>query len=163
VFDGKIDETEYQRVFASFEQDRPDALIVSEFSVHFTNRATIVELAAKHRLPTMYTWRDFVEIGGLMAYSPDFSEVGRSAGHQMGQILNGTNPGDIPYNQVAHYELSSTSRPQNRSTLNFRQRCLAAQTLSSNEGHFRNCEGLRMVAHDGGAARTGAATRCAGR
>ncbi len=106
VFDGKIDETEYQRVFSAFEQDRPDALIVSEFSVHFTNRATIVELAAKHRIPAMYAFRDFVEIGGLMAYSPDFSEVGRSAGQQMGQVLNGTNPGDIPYNQVIHYELA---------------------------------------------------------
>jgi ABC-type uncharacterized transport system substrate-binding protein len=106
VFDGKIDEVEYQRVFSAFEQDRPDALIVSEFSVHFTNRATIVELAAKHRLPAMYAYRDFVEIGGLIAYSPDFSEVGRSVGHQMGQILNGTNPGDIPYNQVTHYELA---------------------------------------------------------
>jgi putative tryptophan/tyrosine transport system substrate-binding protein len=105
VFDGKIDETEYQRVFSAFEQDRPDALIVSKFSVHFTNRATIVELAAKQRLPAIYAFRDFVEIGGLMAYAPDFSEVGRSAGHQMAQILNGTNPGDIPYNQVTHYEL----------------------------------------------------------
>jgi putative tryptophan/tyrosine transport system substrate-binding protein len=106
VFDGKIDETEYQRVFSAFAQDRPDALIVSEFSVHFTNRATIVELAAKYRLPALYAYTDFVQIGGLMAYSPDFSEVGRSAGHQMGQILNGTNPGDIPYDQVAHYELA---------------------------------------------------------
>jgi ABC-type uncharacterized transport system substrate-binding protein len=106
IFDGNIDEQEYQRVFSAFDQDKPDALIVSEFSVHFTNRATIVELVAKHRLPAMYAYRDFVEIGGLMAYSPDFSEVGRSAGHQMGQILNGTNPGDIPYNQVTHYELA---------------------------------------------------------
>jgi len=106
VFDGKIDETEYQRVFSAFEQDRPDALIVSEFSVHFTNRATIVELAAKHRLPAIYAFRDFVEIGGLMAYSPDFPEVGRSVGHQMDQILSGTNPRDIPYNQVTHYELA---------------------------------------------------------
>jgi putative tryptophan/tyrosine transport system substrate-binding protein len=54
----------------------------------------------------MYAFRDFVEIGGLMAYSPDFAEVGRSAGHQMGQVLDGTKPGDIPYNQVTHYELA---------------------------------------------------------
>ena len=106
VFDGKIDAAEYQRVFSAFEQNRPDALIVSELSVHFTNRATIVELAAKHRLPAIYAFRDFVEIGGLMAYSPDFPEVGRSVGHQMGQILSGTNPRDIPYNQVTHYELA---------------------------------------------------------
>jgi putative ABC transport system substrate-binding protein len=105
-FDGKIDEAEYQRVFAAFEQDRPDALIVSDSPVNFTNRVTIVELVAKHRLPAMYPFRDFVEVGGLMSYSPDLEEMGRSIGYQMGQILNGTNPGDIPYNQVTHYELA---------------------------------------------------------
>jgi len=106
VFEGKINETEYQRVFEGFEQDRPDALIVSESSVHFTNRATIVELAGKHRFPTLYTWRDFVEIGGLIAYSFDLAEMGRSIGSQIGQILSGTNPGDIPFNRATRYELA---------------------------------------------------------
>ena len=106
VFDEKIDEAAYQRVFAAFEQNRPDALMVSKFPVHFTNRVTIVELAAKHRYPTLYTWRDFVEIGGLMAYSPDLEELGRSCGYQIGQILNGINPGDIPFSQVARHELA---------------------------------------------------------
>jgi putative tryptophan/tyrosine transport system substrate-binding protein len=41
-----------------------------------------------------------------MAYSPDLAELGRSLGYQMGKILNGTNPGDIPFNQVTHYELA---------------------------------------------------------
>jgi ABC-type uncharacterized transport system substrate-binding protein len=105
-FDGRIDEAEYQRVFAAFEQDRPDALMVAEYNVHLVNAATIVELAAKHRLPAMYTFKDFVEIGGLMAHSPDREEMGRSIGYQIGQILNGTNPGDIPYSLVSHYELA---------------------------------------------------------
>jgi putative tryptophan/tyrosine transport system substrate-binding protein len=106
VFDGNIDEAEYQRVFAAFEQDRPHALMVMEIGVHLTHRVTIVELAAKHRLPAMYPFREFVEIGGLMSYSPDLEEMGRSTGYQIGQILKGTNPGDIPFNQVAHYELA---------------------------------------------------------
>jgi putative ABC transport system substrate-binding protein len=105
TFDGRIDEVAYQRVFAAFEHDRPDALIVADYPVHFANRVTIVELAAKYRLPVMYTWRDFVEIGGLMAYSFDLVELGRSIGYQIGQILNGTNPGDIPFNQITRYEL----------------------------------------------------------
>jgi putative ABC transport system substrate-binding protein len=106
VFDGKIDEVEYQRAFAAFEQDRPDAIMVAEYAVHLTNRVTIVGLAAKYRLPAMYTIRGSVEIGGLMAYSFDFEEVGRSSGHQMGQILKGTNPEDIPFNQITRLELS---------------------------------------------------------
>jgi putative tryptophan/tyrosine transport system substrate-binding protein len=106
VFDGKIDEAAYQRVFSAFEQHRPDALIATEYSVHLTNRATIVELAAKHRLPAMYPFREFVEVGGLMSYSPDLEEIGRSSGYQMGQILNGTNPGDIPFIQVTRLYLT---------------------------------------------------------
>jgi putative tryptophan/tyrosine transport system substrate-binding protein len=105
-FDGTINAAEYERVFAAFEQDRPDALMVGEYTVHLVNAVTIVELAAKHRLPALYTVKDFVEIGGLIAYSPDREELGRSTGYQMGQILNGTNPGDIPYNLVSHYELA---------------------------------------------------------
>jgi putative tryptophan/tyrosine transport system substrate-binding protein len=106
VFDGKTDEAQYQRVFASLEQDRPDALIVSDASVHLTYRVTIVELAAKHRLPAMYSFREFVEVGGLISYSPDVEELGRSTGYQMGQILNGTNPGDIPFNLGTRFELA---------------------------------------------------------
>jgi putative tryptophan/tyrosine transport system substrate-binding protein len=106
VFDGKFDEAEYQRVFASLEQDRPDAFIVLSYPVHFTNRVTIVGLAAKHRLPAMYPYREFVEVGGLMSYSSDLTELLRSTGNQIGQILNGSNPGDIPFSQVTRYELS---------------------------------------------------------
>jgi len=106
TLEGKIDEAVYQRVFAAFEQDGPDALILSDHIVHLVNAVTIVGLAAKHRLPTMYAWREFVEIGGLMSYATDLVELGRSAGSQIGQILNGTNPGDIPFNQATHYELA---------------------------------------------------------
>jgi putative ABC transport system substrate-binding protein len=106
VLEGTIDETVYRRVFATFEQDKPDALLLTESPIHFTNRATIIELAEKHRLPAMYTWREFVEIGGLMSYTFDLDELGRSNGYQIGQILNGTNPGDIPYNQLTRLELS---------------------------------------------------------
>jgi putative ABC transport system substrate-binding protein len=103
---GKIDKAEYQRVFAAFEQDRPDALMVPGSGVHLTNAVTIVELAAEHRLPAMYTYREFVEAGGLMSYAFDLVELGRSCGYQTGQILNGTNPGDIPFNQVARFDLA---------------------------------------------------------
>jgi putative ABC transport system substrate-binding protein len=106
VFEGKIGDSDYQRVFANFEQDRPDAFVVLSYPVHATHRVTIVELAAKHRLPAMYPYREFVEVGGLMAYSSDLTELFRSTGNQIGQILNGTNPRDIPFNQVTRYELS---------------------------------------------------------
>src|SRR4029077_17463172 len=71
LLDTTFNDAEYQRVFTSMEQDRADALMVSEEAEHIANRATIVELAAKGRIPTIYPIREFVEAGGLMAYSID--------------------------------------------------------------------------------------------
>jgi putative tryptophan/tyrosine transport system substrate-binding protein len=80
--------------------------MVTESPVHFTNRATIIELAAKHRFPVMYTWREFVDDGGLIAYSFDTEELGRTSGYQVAQIFRGTNPGDVPFIQVTRLVLA---------------------------------------------------------
>jgi putative tryptophan/tyrosine transport system substrate-binding protein len=105
-FDEKIDAAAYKRVFAAFEQDRPDGLLVADNSIHASNGGTIIELAAKHRLPTMYPHRTYVELVELMAYSSDSVEMFRSCAHQIGQILKGTNPGDIPFEQLARFQLA---------------------------------------------------------
>ena len=101
-----FNEAEYQRVFRSMEQDRADALMVSEDAEHVTNRATIVELAAKGRIPTIYPFREFVEVGGLMAYSVDLADIYRRVANLIDKILKGANPGDIPFYQPTKYELS---------------------------------------------------------
>jgi putative ABC transport system substrate-binding protein len=103
---GAFNEAEYQRVFRSMEQDRADALMVSDEAENFTNRATIVELAAKGRIPTIYPLRDFVEAGGLMAYSPDQAEIYRHLANLIDKIFRGANPGDIPFYQPTKFELS---------------------------------------------------------
>jgi len=74
---GAFNEAEYQRVFRSMEQDRADALLVSDEAEHAPNNATIVELAAKGRIPAIYPFREFVEVGGLMAYSIDQADMYR--------------------------------------------------------------------------------------
>ena len=99
-------EAEYQRVFRSMEQDRADALMLSDEPEHLTYRTTIVELAAKGRIPAIYTNRDFVEAGGLMAYSPDLTDIFRRAADVIDTILRGANPGNIPFYQPAKFELS---------------------------------------------------------
>ena len=101
-----FNEAEYQRVFRSMEQDRADALMVSEDAEHVTNRATIVELAAKGRILTIYPFREFVEVGGLMAYSVDLADIYRRVANLIDKILKGANPGDIPFYQPTKYELS---------------------------------------------------------
>ena len=101
-----FNEAEYQRVFRSMEQDRADALMVSDEPEHVTNRATIVELAAKGRIPAIYPFREFVEVGGLMAYSIDLADMYRRLANLIDKILRGANPGDIPFYRPTKFELS---------------------------------------------------------
>jgi putative tryptophan/tyrosine transport system substrate-binding protein len=101
-----FNEAEYQRVFRSMEQDRADALMVSDEAEHAPNTATIVELGAKGRIPTVYPFREFVEAGGLMAYSIDQAEIYRRLANLIDKILRGANPGDIPFYQPTKFELS---------------------------------------------------------
>ena len=103
---GAFNEAEYQRVFRSMEQDRADGLMVSDEPEHGTYRATIVEWAAKGRFPAIYPVRDFVEAGGLMAYSPDLADSFRRVANLIEKILRGANPGDIPFYQPTKFELS---------------------------------------------------------
>ena len=106
LLDGKIDADTYRRLFNSFVETKPDALLISESAINAVNSATLIELAAKYRLPAMYTWREHAENGGLMSHSFDLEELGRSSGFQMGQILSGVNPGDIPFIQVTRLYLT---------------------------------------------------------
>jgi putative ABC transport system substrate-binding protein len=103
---GAFNEAEYQRVFRSMEQDRADALLVSDEAEHAPNNATIVELAAKDRLPAIYPFHEFVEVGGLMAYSIDQADVLSRLAKLTDKILRGANPGDIPFDRPIKFELS---------------------------------------------------------
>jgi putative ABC transport system substrate-binding protein len=102
---GALQEAEYRRVFAAMSLDRLDALIVSAAEESFTNRRVIVELAEKARLPAIYAWPEYVELGGLMAYASDVPEIYRHAARQIDQILKGAKPRDIPFYQATKYEL----------------------------------------------------------
>jgi putative ABC transport system substrate-binding protein len=96
--------SEYQRVFAEMAQDRPDAIIVQSIGDLFAYRQLIVELVEKSRLPAIYPWREYVELGGLMAYASDFRELGRRMADDVHEILNGAKPGDIPIYQPTKFE-----------------------------------------------------------
>jgi len=97
--------SEYQRVFAEIAPERPDAIIVHDIGDLVPYRQLIVELVEKSRLPAMYGWRDYVAVGGLMAYEADLSEARRRMADDVHQILNGTKPGDIPIYQATKFAL----------------------------------------------------------
>jgi putative ABC transport system substrate-binding protein len=100
-----INEVAYNRVFTSMQQDHVDALVVSSDPEHLSNRVLIVELAAKTRIAAMYPFREFVEIGGLLAYSIDLRDTFRRIANVVATILKGANPGDIPFFQQTKFEL----------------------------------------------------------
>jgi len=61
-----------------------------------SQRERIVELAARHRVPAIYNWREAVAAGGLMSYAPNISDAYHQAGLYAGGILKGEKPGDLP-------------------------------------------------------------------
>ncbi len=106
LVDGIIDEAQYRRVFAAMEQDRVDGLMLFDAADTFTHRRLLVELAARSRIPAIYTYREFVELGGLMAYSFDLADIYRRVAEQIDKILKGANPGEIPIYQTTRFELA---------------------------------------------------------
>ena len=97
--------SEIEGVFAAMGQQRPDAVLVSGEGDLYAHRQLIVELAEKNRLPAMCPYRDYVDAGGLMAYTVDLAELLRRMANDVHQILNGAKPGDIPIYQPTKFEL----------------------------------------------------------
>ncbi|MFL6796438.1 MAG: ABC transporter substrate-binding protein [Xanthobacteraceae bacterium] len=94
---------EVDDAFAGFAGERPDALFVGPFSPE--RRVQLSLLAAVHKIPASYPWRDFVEAGGLMSYGPNLKDAYRQAGAYAGRILKGAKPGDMPIMQTSKFEL----------------------------------------------------------
>jgi putative ABC transport system substrate-binding protein len=70
-----------------------------------TQRKLIVERAAAHQLPIMYETREFVELGGLVSYGTDFTDLFRQAAGYIAEILNGAKPAQLPIQQATKFEL----------------------------------------------------------
>jgi putative ABC transport system substrate-binding protein len=97
-------ESAVETAFAALVQQRADALLIGN-DVFLTNRREqIVALAARHAVPTIYSFRSFAESGGLMSYSTNLVEVYRQIGHYVGRILKGEKPADLPVVQPTKFE-----------------------------------------------------------
>jgi putative ABC transport system substrate-binding protein len=100
-----VGEAQIRRSFADLTQQQVDAAIIDESGSFLAHRALLVELAGKHRLPVIYPYRDYVDLGGLMAYAPDLGELAQRLANDVHQILNGAKPGDIPFYQPNKFRL----------------------------------------------------------
>jgi putative ABC transport system substrate-binding protein len=91
--------------FAAMATQRAGALLVIGDIMFLTHRARLADLAARNRLPAMYTHREYVETGGLMAYGPDLRDIFRRAAAYVDRILKGANPAELPVERPTKFEL----------------------------------------------------------
>jgi putative tryptophan/tyrosine transport system substrate-binding protein len=97
------DELEAQ--FAVMTSVHADAVLTSGDPFMSTHHRRILDFAAKHQLPALYFWREFVEAGGLMSYGPSLPDLFRRAATYVDKILKGAKPADLPVEQPMKFEL----------------------------------------------------------
>jgi putative tryptophan/tyrosine transport system substrate-binding protein len=99
------DPKELEAAFGAVTREGADALVILGDTFTVLHRQQLVSLAARHRLPTVYAYREFVMSGGLMSFGPDLTEMFRSAAIYTDKVLRGAKPADLPVEQPTKFEL----------------------------------------------------------
>jgi ABC-type uncharacterized transport system substrate-binding protein len=102
--------TEIEPTITAFAREPNGGLICPSDSFTSVHRKTIIPLAARHRLPAIYTWREFAPDGGLVTYGIDRVDLYRRAAPYVDRILKGAKPGDLPVQQPSKFELTINLR-----------------------------------------------------
>jgi putative tryptophan/tyrosine transport system substrate-binding protein len=102
--------SELPDAFSAAVRARVGALFVIEEAAIFSHRASILSLAAQHRLPAASQFKDFAEAGGLLSYGPNLPDLFRRAAIYVDKILKGTKPGDLPIERPEKFELAINLR-----------------------------------------------------
>jgi putative ABC transport system substrate-binding protein len=106
VVDLPSSEATYRAAIAQVVRDGADSIMVADSPETLRNSVIIADLIGASQLPAIYPFPEFVEAGGLMAYSFDLAELIRRAANAIDAVLRGVNPGDIPFYQASKFELS---------------------------------------------------------
>jgi putative tryptophan/tyrosine transport system substrate-binding protein len=99
-------ERDFDAVFRAVLREQDGALVVAPDALFLDRRATIADLAARYKIPTMYELREYVEAGGLVSYGASAAELYQHGGTLTGQILMGRKPADLPVLQPTKFELA---------------------------------------------------------
>jgi putative ABC transport system substrate-binding protein len=98
------DEHELARAFGALVQLQIGALLIPNDAFFNSRRDQLVTLAAHHSIPAIYPWREYAEVGGLMAYGTSLTDAYRQVGNYAGRILKGAKPADLPVLQSIKFE-----------------------------------------------------------
>jgi putative tryptophan/tyrosine transport system substrate-binding protein len=107
-----------ERVLTEFAQEPNGGLIVTPSPLTATRRALIIDLAARLRLPTIYSFRFYAASGGLVSYGIDQTELVREAASYVDRILRGANPAELPVQLPTKYQLVINLKTANALGLN---------------------------------------------
>ena len=102
----EVRDADYDRAFATMLAERADALLIVASVILSTDRAQVIKLAAKHRLPAIYDFREHAENGALMAYGGSISGFTRRAAAYVDRIFKGADPADLPVERATTFELT---------------------------------------------------------
>ena len=108
------DTTTLDAAFVTLTKDRPDAFLVPADTFLVSQRNRIAQFAIENKLPSVYTFREYIEAGGLLAYTPNYHDLFRRAASYVDKILKGAKPGELPIRAVD--EVSSIDQPQDCSS-----------------------------------------------
>jgi putative ABC transport system substrate-binding protein len=98
------DPKDIETAFRAASKGRADAVVALASAFLISRQAQIAELAIKSRLPAIYERREYVEVGGLMAYGVSINDLDRRAATYVDKILKGTKPADLPVEQPKKFE-----------------------------------------------------------
>jgi putative tryptophan/tyrosine transport system substrate-binding protein len=97
---------EIDAAFASFAQERPDALFVGADAFFASRAVQFITLTARDRIPAAYSTREYVTAGGLMSYGVELVEIAHQVGLYTGNILKGAKPADLPVQQSTKFNFA---------------------------------------------------------
>jgi len=93
------------KAFSNIISGRAHALIVLSTPVFLGERRRLAQMSARNRLPAVFSFREYVDAGGLMSYGPNLADLSRRAATYVDKILKGVKPGDLPVEQPTRFEL----------------------------------------------------------